>query len=558
MAPAIPVRSPFKPINSGQSAIRNIDAKYAHKDEDLLAEIGYKQELRRTFSTFQVFGIAYSIMGLLPSISSLAGTGYTSGPGGFLWSWIISAIFILSVGISMSELASAIPTSGGLYYWTFYYAPESYRVPISFVIGISNSLALGSGLVSIAYGDAEEILAAVFIATDQNFEITRGKVYGIFVGCIVTQALCTCISSKHVAWLQTTSAIANTALILLYLVALPLGTSLNHHHFNNIQFIFGQVDNFSDWPTAFQFVLSMMTAVWTIGAFDSCVHMSEEARNASYGVPIGIMGSITFCGILGFAIIICTNACVSHDIKSVIGSSTGFPMAQIIYDTLGKDWATAMMVLMAICQWLMGSSILTALSRQVWAFARDDGLPFSSFIKVVDKKLKVPIRSVLFSSACALALGCLCLAGSAASNALFSLAVSGNYMAWCTPVFLRLTSGRKRFHPGQFYLGPTLSTINSWVTCIWGFFIIIISMFPSTRHVELTTMNYACVISCGVWILAAIYYYAYKHRIFYGPKSNLSPEQALELDDPMLMDEPMGMRNAVPLCFDEKGPRDLV
>jgi len=33
-----------------------------------LADLGYKQELKRTFSTLQVFGISFSIMGLLPSI----------------------------------------------------------------------------------------------------------------------------------------------------------------------------------------------------------------------------------------------------------------------------------------------------------------------------------------------------------------------------------------------------------------------------------------------------------------------------------------------------------
>ncbi|VEU21546.1 DEKNAAC102796 [Brettanomyces naardenensis] len=526
-----PIHTRLTAIKSTESVIRAIDAKVAVGDEDLLAEIGYKQELRRSFSTFQVFGIAYSIMGLLPSIASLTGTGLSAGPGGFLWSWLVASIFILSVGISMSELASAIPTSGGLYYWTAYYSPEGYRALISYVIGLSNSMALCSGLVSIAYGNAEEILAAVYIAQDGTFNITSSRTYLVFAACVITQALCTCISSKHVAWLQTTSAIANTTLIIIYLIALPIGTSRNTHHFNDGKFIFGEVDNASNWPIGFQFVLSMMTAVWTIGAFDSCVHMSEEARNASYGVPIGIIGSISFCGLLGFFIIICTNACVSSDLASVLGTDTGFPMAQIIYDSLGREWAIAMMSLIAVCQWLMGSSILTALSRQVWAFARDDGLPFASYVKVVNRRLKVPIRAVLFATIVGLALGCLCLAGPAAANALFSLAVSGNYLAWCTPVFLRLTSGKDRFHPGKFYLGPTLSKINSWITCIWGLFIIAICMFPSAKDVDSTTMNYTCVISCGVWILSIVYFYAYKYKYFHGPKSNLGPEEDVDVSE---------------------------
>lgn len=38
-------------------------------DEALLAKLGYKQELRREFSPFEVFGIGFSIIGVIPSIA---------------------------------------------------------------------------------------------------------------------------------------------------------------------------------------------------------------------------------------------------------------------------------------------------------------------------------------------------------------------------------------------------------------------------------------------------------------------------------------------------------
>lgn len=522
VSPVQSIESRIYNIRRTQTNLRDINSSKVVGDEKLLAEIGYKQELKRKFSTFQVFGIAYSIMGLLPSISSLTGTGLTAGPAGFLWSWLISALFIFCLGVSMAELASAIPTSGGLFYWTYYYAPAKYRVIISYVIGLSNSMALCSGLVSIAYGNSEEILAAVYLSKNGDFEINDGRTYAVFAACVLSQAVCTCLSSKNVALLQSISAVSNTGLILLFLIALPIGTKVNRGHFNDRHFIFGEVDNFSNWPIGFQFCLSMMTAVWTIGAFDSCVHMSEEAKNASFGVPIGIMSSIAFCGVVGWCIVICTVSCMNPDIKSILGTDSGFPMAQIINDSLGHKWAVAFMSLMAACQWLMGSSILTALSRQVWAFARDDGLPFASIVKVVNKKLHVPIRAVIFSTIVALIIGCLCLAGDAAANALFSLAVSGNYISWCTPVFLRLTSGDKVFRHGAFYLGNRWSKINGWITCAWGAYIIVLSMFPSAKTVDKTTMNYTVVISCGVWILSAVYFLVYKYKAYHGPKSNLN------------------------------------
>jgi hypothetical protein len=40
------------------------------KDDALLASLGYKAELKREFTALEVFGLAFSIMGLLPSIAS--------------------------------------------------------------------------------------------------------------------------------------------------------------------------------------------------------------------------------------------------------------------------------------------------------------------------------------------------------------------------------------------------------------------------------------------------------------------------------------------------------
>jgi amino acid transporter len=525
-----PLASRMHEINTHQSHIAEFDPRAAPNDETLLAEIGYKQELKRRFSTFQIFGISYSIMGILPSVASIATTGLNSGPTGFLWSWVIASLFILSIGISMSELASAIPTSGGLYYWTFYYAPEKFRVPLSFLIGLTNTMALTSGAVSVAYGNAQEILAAVYISKDGNFEITSGKVYGVFAACIIFQGLATCLSSKNVATLQTISSISHTGLLILFLIAVPIGTKINIGKFNSRGFIFGEIDNFSNWPTGWQFCLSMMTAVWTIGAFDSCVHMSEEAKNATYGVPIGICGSISVCGLLGWIIIIVINACINPNIEEVISTPTGFPIAQLFYDSLGKKWAIALMSLMATCQWLMGSSLITACSRQIWAFARDDGLPFCNIVKVVNKKLKVPMRAVGLSCILGLMLGCLCLAGSAAANALFTLYVCGCYLAWCTPILLKLIYGENKFKPGTFFLGYKFSKINNIISCFWGAFIMILAMFPANKDPSKKNMNYTVVLSFGVWILSMVYFFTYKYKHFHGPKSNLAPEDVISLE----------------------------
>ncbi|SCV00062.1 LAMI_0G02652g1_1 [Lachancea mirantina] len=524
---------------TGAGQVNYINATSATDDNQLLAEIGYKQELKRQFSTVQVFGIAFSIMGLLPSIASIMGGAIAGGSVSFVWGWFVAGFFILLVGITMAENASAIPTAGGLYYWTWYYAPEGYKEVISFVIGCSNSLALVSGVCSIDYGLAEEIMAAVVLSKDGNYEPSRGALYGVFAASVVAMTLCTCLASSVISRLQTVSIVSNCFIILLLFIALPIGTKINRGGFNDASYIFGNFENLSDWNNGWQFCLTgLMGCVWTIGAFDSCVHQSEEAKDAKKAVPIGIIGSILACWVLGWLINIVLMACASQDLNAILSSPTGFALAQVIYDSLGKKWAIAFMSLIAYCQFLMGASIMTAVSRQIWAFARDDGLPFSFYIKKVHKATSVPMIAVGFAGACSLVLGLLCLIDNAAASALFSLAVAGNYLAWSTPSVLRLTFGKDIFRPGPFYLGKFWSPIVNWVSILFQYFIIILVMFPATQHgVEKDTMNYACVIGPGIWILALVYYLAYKKKYFHGPKSNLTDQEFAEAVGSNVLDE---------------------
>lgn len=52
---------------------------------DQIATLGYKQELRRHYSTLQIFAVAFSIMGLLPSIASTLAFSMPAGPVGMVW-----------------------------------------------------------------------------------------------------------------------------------------------------------------------------------------------------------------------------------------------------------------------------------------------------------------------------------------------------------------------------------------------------------------------------------------------------------------------------------------
>src|SRR5450755_3759555 len=87
-------------------------------DEQRLAELGYKQERKRGWSSFSNFAISFSIISVLAGCFTSFGQAFNNGgPVAISIGWPVISLLILCVAFSMSELASAFPTAGGIYYW---------------------------------------------------------------------------------------------------------------------------------------------------------------------------------------------------------------------------------------------------------------------------------------------------------------------------------------------------------------------------------------------------------------------------------------------------------
>ena len=87
-------------------------------DERLLASLGYKQELKRSWSGFSNFAISFSAISILSGCFTTFSQAWNNGgPIAISIGWPLISTFILIIGFCMAELASAYPTSGGIYWW---------------------------------------------------------------------------------------------------------------------------------------------------------------------------------------------------------------------------------------------------------------------------------------------------------------------------------------------------------------------------------------------------------------------------------------------------------
>lgn len=112
------------------------DLKSLDSDALKLAEMGYTQDMRRNYSVFSVLGVGFSLTNSWFGISAALITGINSGgPVCIVYGLILIALISTCVGISLSELASAYPNSGGQYFWANELATKRYANFASYLTG---------------------------------------------------------------------------------------------------------------------------------------------------------------------------------------------------------------------------------------------------------------------------------------------------------------------------------------------------------------------------------------------------------------------------------------
>src|SRR5699024_8370799 len=192
-----------KPTCLTQGSSHMADPTDLSDDERRLAELGYKQELSRSWSGFSNFAISFSIISILAGCFTTFGQAWNNGgPVAISWGWPIISLFILIVGLTMSELVSAYPTSGGIYWW----AAKMGGPRSGFYTGWLNLIGLLAVTASVAYGCATFLDLTISTFSQSWAEgYSLGRVYLIFVALLTVAAILNIYSGHLMAVLNNIS-----------------------------------------------------------------------------------------------------------------------------------------------------------------------------------------------------------------------------------------------------------------------------------------------------------------------------------------------------------------
>ena len=127
-------------------------------------------------------------------------------------------------------------------------------------------------------------------------------------------------------------------------------------------------------------------------------HMAEEVRNAAHVIPRAMMWTWVGNGLMGWVMAITFCFCVG-DTMSVLLTPLGSQQVQVFLNTTGSAaGATGLTCIMLVIGVFACVAVMATNSRQLFAFARDNGVPFSKVFSQVSLHLRDKIAYLLKKS----------------------------------------------------------------------------------------------------------------------------------------------------------------
>lgn len=217
--------------------------------------------------------------------------------------------------------------------------------------------------------------------------------------------------------------------------------------------------------------------------------------------------------VLGFLFNIVLAFCMGDPVK-LLASPLAQPVAQIYFNSLGKSAGIFFTVCAFIVLQFVCFTATQALARTVFAFSRDRLVPGSRIWTRINPVTGTPLYAVWFSVFWCIAINLIALGSYIAIVGVFSVTAIALDWSYVIPIVCKLLFGK--FTPGPWHMGKFSPFVNAWA-CLWTLFVSIIFVLPTLRPVTALNMNYAVAFLGGIFLTAAIWWYASGRKWYVGP-----------------------------------------
>jgi amino acid transporter len=345
---------------------------------------GYRQELKRTLGSFQVFAISFAFISVAVGVfGTYDQVLHTAGPVG-IWLWVIAAVGQTLVALVIAQFAARIALTGSSYQW----ASRLANPRIGWWFGWLSFFYLGIGVVA-----CDNALASQAFMPLVGLEPDEGTARLITLIVLLVQAVLTIASTRIVAIINASAVVIEVVIIGVLVIALSIAVATSGRgsvgNLTSRGITAGNADYFA---LGGGLMLAMLMGLSTLVGFEAAANLAEEAKDPYRTVPRAIVGSVVAAGVLGLLFLIALTVAIP-DLTRISGS--GSPVAAILRAQLGPVVETTLLVTVSFAFFACGMVVMATGARLVFAMSRDGRFPAHWLMRRVHPRTQTPVPATV-------------------------------------------------------------------------------------------------------------------------------------------------------------------
>ncbi|MEA3368121.1 MAG: amino acid permease, partial [Planctomycetota bacterium] len=337
------------------------------------------KSLGRKLGFWAVFSIATGAM-ISSGLFILPGQAFKASGPAVVLAYALAALMVIPALLSKAELATAMPRSGGSYF----FIERSMGALPGTLAGLAAwvSLALKSAFAMVGIGAFAQLIWPTGDLTPGQWE---WLVKGVAVGCCVLFTVLNILSVELAGRFQTAMVAALLAVLVVFVVA---GTPNVSQHPN--------FDNFMDAGFGLLFAAAALVFV-SFGGLTKVASVAEEVRRPGRNLPGAMFLAFVVVALFYVAaVFVVVGTCGAGELDAgPYGNMT--PLSLAAGKFLGRPGVVLLSAAAILAFVTTGNSGILAASRSPMAMSRDGLLP-SAFRKV-SARYGTPYVSILLTSA---------------------------------------------------------------------------------------------------------------------------------------------------------------
>lgn len=246
-------------------------------------------------------------------------------------------------------------------------------------------------------------------------------------------------------------------------------------------------------------------------------HLAEELPSPRINIPKAILAQYVVGFITAFLYVITIFYSV-NDLDSLFSNPWPFPLAELYRQaTNSHGGSLGLLIVIFFPTFCTNIGCYITSGRMLWTLGRDNATPFSKWIGKIDKRFQNPWNATLACGVINSVLGAIYVGSTTAFSAFvgsFIVLGSASYLAFILPNIL---TRRRHVIKGPFTMPDPVFYAVAGTASAYMCAFIVIYCFPYAVPFTAASMNYSCLITGGLSIFVAAWWFYIKDRGYIGP-----------------------------------------